>query len=377
MQGYEELMWIDSDVVFDPDDVERLRAHGLPITCGIYPKKGPRQFACEFLSGTPGIRFGKNGGPVEIRFCGFGFTHTRKPLYQTVARQLRLPMCNQRFNSPLVPYFEPMVIDDPGGKWSISEDYAFCERARRCGFKVVADTRIRLWHVGSYGYGWEDAGRDPERYADYTFAIPGAQGGEPVPALQTGPPPSEGFTEDWFSYNVPVWERILAPFKGRPVSALEIGVFEGRSTVWFLDHVLTHPEATLTWVDTFGGGAEHMAMDLNGLEARFRANAARFGAKVCGHVGRSQDVLRGMKGEPFDLVYVDGSHEAADVLADAVLAWPLLKVGGVLGFDDYGWKGMPEAVQRPAMAVDAFLGCMKGKFEEIHRGYQVWVRKTG
>ena len=66
-QGFDELMWVDADVAFDPADVARLRAHGLPFTCGLYPKKGPRQFAAEFLPGTPAIRFGKNGGLVEIR----------------------------------------------------------------------------------------------------------------------------------------------------------------------------------------------------------------------------------------------------------------------------------------------------------------------
>jgi hypothetical protein len=35
----------------------------------------------------------------------------------------------------------------------------------------MADTSIRLWHVGSYRYGWEDAGRDVERFDDYTFDI--------------------------------------------------------------------------------------------------------------------------------------------------------------------------------------------------------------
>src|SRR5262249_10333992 len=43
-RGFEEMMWIDADVAFDPNDVSKLRAHGLPFTCGIYPKKGPRQF---------------------------------------------------------------------------------------------------------------------------------------------------------------------------------------------------------------------------------------------------------------------------------------------------------------------------------------------
>jgi len=29
-QGFDELMWIDSDIVFDPDDVDKLRRHDLP-----------------------------------------------------------------------------------------------------------------------------------------------------------------------------------------------------------------------------------------------------------------------------------------------------------------------------------------------------------
>lgn len=171
-KGFQELMWVDCDVAFDPDDVAKLRSHDLPFTCGIYPKKGPRQFACEFLPGTPAVRFGKGGGPVEIKYCGFGFTHVRAEVFEAVEERFDLPICNLRFGSPLVPFFGPMVVTDPGGHWSLSEDYAFCERARQCGFNVVADTTIRLWHVGTYRYGWEDAGSAKERYADYTFRLP-------------------------------------------------------------------------------------------------------------------------------------------------------------------------------------------------------------
>ena len=154
-------------------------------------------------------------------------------------------------------------------------------------------------------------------------------------------------------------------------------MFEGRSTVWLLDHVLSHPDATLKWVDTFAGGSDHVGTDPTGLEGRVRANTARFGGKVRGTVGRSADVLRGMTGERFDLVYIDGSHEAADVLADAVLAWPLLKPAGLLGFDDYTWRGFPEPERCPALGIDAFLSAMRGQFREVHRGYQVWVQKAG
>ncbi len=86
--GFDELMWIDSDVVFDPDDVDKLRRHDLPLVCGIYPKIGCRQFACAFLPDTREVLFGVRGGLTEILYCGFGFVHTRRSLYETMQQQL-------------------------------------------------------------------------------------------------------------------------------------------------------------------------------------------------------------------------------------------------------------------------------------------------
>lgn len=39
----------------------------------------------------------------------------------------------------------------------------------------------------------------------------------------------------------------------------------------------------------------------------------------------------------FDFIYVDGLHLSQDVLYDALLSFDLLKVGGILIFDDYLW----------------------------------------
>jgi hypothetical protein len=35
----------------------------------------------------------------------------------------------------------------------------------------MADTAVRLWHVGSYSYGWEDAGKGPERFGTYVLNL--------------------------------------------------------------------------------------------------------------------------------------------------------------------------------------------------------------
>lgn len=83
-QGFHELMWIDVDIAFDPDDVDKLRRHDLPLVCGIYAKKSRRQFACSFLPETRQVAFGPSGGLVEILYCGFGFVLTRRSLYETM-----------------------------------------------------------------------------------------------------------------------------------------------------------------------------------------------------------------------------------------------------------------------------------------------------
>ena len=51
-EGFQETFWIDSDIEFEPDAVDRLRSHGLPITAGIYARKGSRAIAAHTLPGT-------------------------------------------------------------------------------------------------------------------------------------------------------------------------------------------------------------------------------------------------------------------------------------------------------------------------------------
>jgi hypothetical protein len=76
-----------------------------------------------------------------------------------------------------VPYFWPLVIEtevstpDKPRHWYLSEDFSFCHRARAAGYKIFADTTIRLGHVGRYVFGWEDAGTPVNRYNTFHFHV--------------------------------------------------------------------------------------------------------------------------------------------------------------------------------------------------------------
>jgi hypothetical protein len=169
--GFEWLMWIDADVVFEPRDVDRLRTHERPFICGIYPKKGVRAFAANFASDTRCVKFGRHGGLVTVPRIGFGFALNHRDVYARIRDHARLPVCNRAWGETLVPYFMPMVAEDDGLPSYLAEDFAFCERATAAGISIFVDTTVRLWHVGTYPYGWEDAGRDVQRHDDYSFFI--------------------------------------------------------------------------------------------------------------------------------------------------------------------------------------------------------------
>jgi predicted O-methyltransferase YrrM len=182
------------------------------------------------------------------------------------------------------------------------------------------------------------------------------------------------FTVDWFSGNAPNWQSWLGHLAGKPhVRFLEVGSYEGRSAVWLLDNVLTHETASLVCLDIFdssAGGA-------SGYEARFDHNMkTTLGRnKVEKIKGPSQEILRRMQLASYDAVYIDGSHIAADVLEDGILAFRLLRPGGIMIFDDYEWKPYPDPWMMPGMAIDSFLHVYERQYELLGKAYQVAIKK--
>lgn len=192
------------------------------------------------------------------------------------------------------------------------------------------------------------------------------------------------FTVDSMSGNTKVWEQHLSRFAHqRDLEFLEIGSFEGGSACWLLKNILTGEGSRLTCIDTFdfaGQGSYYLqdeGSESMSIEDRFNFNIAQTGSghKVRKLIGSSQEVLRGLPFSTYDFIYIDGSHKAVNVLEDAVLAWPLLKKGGLLTFDDYEWEGDEDPLNRPGIAINAFLNIFETHYAIIHKGYQVMIEK--
>lgn len=187
------------------------------------------------------------------------------------------------------------------------------------------------------------------------------------------------FTQNWIDNQdiVPHWEKHLVPLAGKAISLLEIGSYEGRSAVWFLEHVLTHPKAKITCVDTFKGDSQQVGMGVSqeNIKERFLDNTRAYEDKVTAIQGRSHDILKTLK-QDYDIVYVDGSHYQTDVLEDMVLAFDVLKPGGIMVCDDYGMTyETEELLFVPRLAIDAFVSVFEPKIETIHVGWQYILRK--
>lgn len=188
------------------------------------------------------------------------------------------------------------------------------------------------------------------------------------------------FTQDWFHWAPEVWERLI-PLLPERKRFLELGSFEGRSTIWTVENMM-EDGGEIVCVDTWEGGEEHKVdgdQNFDVVADNFNNNMYVLERKypdrrVNKVVSTTYEALRFSKGD-FDFIYIDASHKAKDVLTDACMAWPLLKNGGVMVFDDYLWGDPRDALHRPKLAVDAFINLFSEGLTVVHLGLQAAVKK--
>lgn len=197
------------------------------------------------------------------------------------------------------------------------------------------------------------------------------------------------FTTEWFDIAIPTWTELFVNNKKQIKDILEVGCYEGRATVWLCENVLSQPGSTYEVVDTFGGSLsesgmihdkEQLEQGALAIEENFRHNIQFFpDIEFTVHKGLSQKILPQLEKKEYDLIYIDASHRADDTLVDAYFAHKLLKPGGILIFDDFGWKDPKDLspINSPELGIRMFYQLYQSEYELLFEGYQVgFVKKN-
>lgn len=132
--GYDRMLWIDSDMTFEPDLMERLSADidaGYDVVSGLYFK---RTFPAEPVI-YERIDYDKPEAvtywnyPQDAIFpiagCGFGGVMLRTEVLRDLDE----------------PPFQPFI--------HLSEDLSFCVRMAERKRKIACDSRVKLGHMGT------------------------------------------------------------------------------------------------------------------------------------------------------------------------------------------------------------------------------------
>ena len=180
----------------------------------------------------------------------------------------------------------------------------------------------------------------------------------------------------WIDQHISIFKKFLKKFEGQSkLNFLEIGSYEGRSSIWLIENYLLSNNSKLVCIDSFSRTYEYRK-DFPEYESRFDDNTRKYINKIIKYKGLSGDLLRNFHEKHFDFIYIDGSHKALDLVQDAVLSFPLLKTGGILAFDDYKLEKGIESTEYPRIAIDAFLKIYNKHIALLHKDQQVWIEKT-
>ena len=170
------LMFIDSDIRFNPNDIVKMIEADKGIICGLYPKKEInfpslqkaiqnnvkteelKYYTGSFvvnLVGYKGETVVPLNEPVEIWNGGTGFMLIKREVFEKLKDVC--PTYNNdvtdlggsiKAQAPIVEYFATSI--EPETNRLLSEDYHFCVQYRKAGGKVYAAPWCKLGHWGSY-----------------------------------------------------------------------------------------------------------------------------------------------------------------------------------------------------------------------------------
>jgi len=169
------LLFVDSDIGFETEQVFRFLDFGEGVTAGVYPtkrvdwervsilaSKGRKPLDSTSLSYVMEFenpeKIAARGGFAKVKYAGTGFLMIRRDvLVKMVAHYADLKYTRQNQSddplkgSPNRCALFNCMIDSATGTF-LSEDYSFCRRWIDMGGEIWADLESRLTHVGPVAF---------------------------------------------------------------------------------------------------------------------------------------------------------------------------------------------------------------------------------
>jgi hypothetical protein len=135
----DEMIVIDTDLVFKPQDLAHLREHDEPLVFGLYSKRTVRFdppvvpiVGQEKPAEQPGVLW-------EVQKTARGFMRVHRSVFEKMRPHAKLMEHTE---------FGPMHSYWPTSQDGTSEDFAFCAQWRELGGRVLIDKRVFVGHVG-------------------------------------------------------------------------------------------------------------------------------------------------------------------------------------------------------------------------------------
>jgi hypothetical protein len=153
---YDDLVMVDSDVAWPAGGMARLLSHDVDLVAAPYPK---RDYPLTFMfrnDGSTTLDVDPRTGLVEVWGMPGGFMRMTRKMLSSMWKHYDAELGIYDHAVPgqhTVRMFDPYRWTDEAGKRrSLSEDYAFCQRARDIGFKCWMDVQIPMAHIGNHAF---------------------------------------------------------------------------------------------------------------------------------------------------------------------------------------------------------------------------------
>ena len=154
-----DLLFIDSDINFEPDDVLRLLAWATNygIVAGVPRTRKPNgNYIITLDHGDDNLLDLDEMGVVKAKRVATAFMMVQRQVFTTLRdAHPEWRYRDDNTGNDIYAFFDFLVT--PQGY--VGEDYLFCDRAREAGFEVRVDPTIKLGHMGVMEY-HGDFGKD-------------------------------------------------------------------------------------------------------------------------------------------------------------------------------------------------------------------------